>query len=360
MRGLTDRYGRPVKVWYVYPQWHRVSFTLIAEKHIEHMKKYVAVEPIDELAFPHIMPSSRPVVFLHPFFYPMSRYGKMIQRKLHLYHGIIGVDVADSDHISNLAVSMTNYAKAMVVPSSFARKSYVRSGVTVPVYVVPHGLDREWYEKPSLAPKYFSDLLRLKERRGYKLLLFFLWHSSYRKGYDIVLEIYKQLLKERKDVKLVFKTGSADGPEARQMRALGAIHIYGWLTEEQKMALYDACDMYILATRGGGFEMNGLEAIARGLPTIAARGGAWDDYLPDWLLVDSRPTLYVLKDNPIHDGRGVEMLIKRAVDKIHDILENLDDYKARVREHVQKIKNIFTWEYAARRLVEVARWVVES
>lgn len=357
--GLIDAYGRPVRVWYVYPRWHRVSFTIVAEKHIEYMRKYVPVEPIDELAFPHIMPGSRPVVLLHPFFYPMTKYGKMIQRKLHLYRAIIGVDVADSDHITNLAVSMTNYANAMVVPSTFAMKAYTRSGVTVPVYVVPHGLDDDWYTKPSMAEKYFSDLLAFKRKRGYKYILFYLWHSSYRKGFNLVVEIYKRLLKERRDVKLVFKTRTADGREAMIMRSLGAIHIYGWLTEEQKMALYDACDLYILATRGGGFEMNGLEAIARGLPTIAARGGSWEDYLPDWLLVVSRPAPYVFKDNPIHDGRGVEMIVEKAVDKIHDILENLDDYKARVREHVKRIRGTFTWENVTRRLVGVVRRVVE-
>ena len=344
---------RPRFVYYIYPMWHRVSFTLIAEKHIEQLRKYYRVERVDELAFPHIMPMSRPVVIIHPYFYAMSRASRFIARKIHLYRSIIGVDVADSDHISNLAVSMTDYANAMIVPSSFSRQAYVRSGVRCPVYVVPHGLDMEWYEKPGIAEKYFQDLLSLKEKRGYKYLLYFLWHSPERKGFDIVLEIYKRLVRERRDVKLIFKTRTSDGKEAKLMRSLGAIHVYGWLTEEQKMALYDTADIYILATRGGGFEMNGLEAIARGLPTIAARGGSWEDYLPDFLLVDSRPTPYVLKDNPIHDGKGVEMIVEKAVDKIHDILDNLDDYKARVREHVDRIKHIYNWENVGRMLADI-------
>lgn len=347
-------------IFYVYPMWHRVSFTLIAEKHIEKLKKRYKVERIDELAFPHIMPMSRPIVFLHPFFFIMSKSSRFISRKLHLYKAIIGVDVADSDHISSLAVSMTDYANAMIVPSSFSRKAYVRSGVKVPVYVVPHGLDWEWYEKPSIAEKYFQDLLLIKDRRKYKYILYFLWHSDYRKGADLVIEIYKRLIKERKDVKLVLKTKTADGRVAQVLRTLGAIHVYGWLTEEQKMALYDACDIYILATRGGGFEMNGLEALARGLPVIAAKGGSWEDYLPDWLLVESRSTPYVLKDNPIHDGKGVEMIIDKAIDKIHDILENLDDYKARVRDHINKIKHIYNWDNVGKLLSEVIERIEHS
>jgi len=350
----TRLLGNP-RIWYVYPMWHIVSFTLIAEKHIAQLRKYFLVEKVDELAFPHIMPMSKPIVFIHPFFFIVGKYGRILSRKLHLYRYIIGVDVADSDHISELAVSMTDYANAMIVPSTFAMRAYIRSGVRTPVYVVPHGLDKEWYEKPNTAQKYFDDLIRLKQRRGAKLLLFFLWHSSYRKGFDIVYNLYRRLRRERKDVLLVFKTKTANGKEAQMMRSIGAIHIYGWLTEEQKMALYDACDIYILASRGGGFEMNGLEALARGLPVIAARGGSWEDYLPDYLLVDSRPTPYVLENNPIHDGKGVEMIIEKAVDKIHDILENMDEYKARINTHREKIKKIFNWETIGKKLASIVR-----
>lgn len=347
-------------VWYVYPMWHRVSFTLIAEKHVEQLRRWYRVERVDELAFPHIMPVTKPVALLHPYFFIMMRSARFVSRKLHLYRAIIGVDVADSDHITSLAVSMTDYANAMIVPSSFSRQAYVRSGVRVPVHVVPHALDMEWYDRPNIASQYFQDLVKLKERRGYKYLLYFLWHSDFRKGADLVIEIYKRLIKERRDVRLILKTATANGRVATILRSLGAIHVHGWLTEEQKMALYDTADIYILASRGGGFEMNGLEAIARGLPTIAARGGSWEDYLPDFLLVDSRPTPYVLKDNPIHDGKGVEMIVENAIDKLHDILENMDDYRARVREHVNRIRHIYNWDSVGAQLAKIVANIMDS
>lgn len=341
-------------IWYVYPQWHKVSFTLIAEKHIQYLKNYVRIERIDELAFPHIYPHSKPLVLLHPTFYPLSKYGSTLERKLPYYRGIIGFDVADSTRISNLAVSMTHYTTAMIVPSSFCKKAYIESGVRVPVYVVHHGLDLEWYETPKLNPKNFRDLHDLKKSRNLKFLLFFCIHSEYRKGADLVIDFYTKLKRERNDVVLVLKCLTPDGVIQPVIKKLGGIVVAGWLSEKQKMELYDLADIYLLFSRGGGFEHNGLEALGRAVPVIAPKGGSWEDYMPEWLLVDSHPCPYVLKDNPIHVGKGVEIDVDKAVDLACEILDNTDEYKAKVEEFRDRfLKERFTWEKIAKQILNI-------
>jgi len=344
-------------LWYVYPMWHRVSFTLIAEQHVRRLRKWFRLTEIDELVFPSLTPYSRPLVILHPFFFIMMRLSRNLWHILPRVSGFIGIDVADSDRISNVAVSMTDYALAMIVPSEFARRSYVVSGVKVPVYVVPHGVDKRWFTEPPRRPTTFFELARLKER-GYKLLLYFLWHSPFRKGFDLVVEAYKALKRERKDVVLVVKTMGGNGYEAQLARRLGGVVVGGWLTDAQKMELYDLSDVYLLFSRGGGFELNGLEAVARGIPVVAAKGGAWEDYLPPWSLVESRRCDVVLHNNAIHVGGGVEIIVEKAVDRIHDILENLDEYKARMREHAKKISNVYNWDAVAEKLRNVINEVM--
>jgi len=350
----------PSPLWYVYPMWHRVSFSVIAQKHIQQLKKKIRVHEVDELAFPHITPHCKPIVFIHPLFFTMIRASKFIARKLHLYGALVGIDVADSDHISGLAVSITNYTRAVIVPSTYAKKVYEKSGVTVPIHVVPHGVDKEWYTRqPRIT--YFRDIHEFKKKHGLKYILFFLWHSDWRKGSDLVYEFYKRLKKERKDVTIIFKTQTADGEWVKKFRSLGCIHVYGWLTEEQKIELYDLADIYPLFSRGGGFELNGLEALSRGVIVLAADKGSWVDYMPEWGLVDSRPCPYVLKDNPLHDGRGYEVIIEKAVDKAHHILDNLDDYKARVKEHIsKKLIHVFNWETVGKQLLNIYMNIRES
>ncbi|RLG87301.1 MAG: hypothetical protein DRO18_03390 [Thermoprotei archaeon] len=76
--------------------------------------------------------------------------------------------------------------------------------------------------------------------------------------------------------------------------------------------------------------------------------------MPDWGLVDSRKSDVVLAGNPIHTGRGVEMIVEKAVDKTLEIFDNWDDYKARVREHVDTyVKNKLTWEIIGKQLAEI-------
>jgi len=342
-------------IWYVYPMWHKVSFSLIAEKHVEQLRKYFRVYTIDELVFPNIYPATRPLVIVQPFFWPMVRASKRLERLLARIRGIIGVDVADSDRISNLAVSMTHYAECMIVPSTWARDAYIRSGCKIPVHVVPHGLDPQYFG-PRTRVQSFKEIADLKRRKGYKYMLFFCWHSEYRKGLDLVLEFYERVRRERKDLVLIAKFMTGSGQPHKMIRHLGGIIVAGWLSEEQKIELYDICDIYLLFSRGGGFELNGLEAIAREEVVLAANRGPWTEYLPDFCLVECKEAPYVLKNNDIHCGKGVEILVDRAVDRICEIADDLEEYKARVREYVEKrIKNRFTWEIVGRRLADIVR-----
>jgi glycosyltransferase involved in cell wall biosynthesis len=354
--------AKPNYVWYVYPELKHVSFSSIGDWHYQLLKKHFKVEPIDELAFPTIAPIGYPLVLLQPYFYVMGKVGKKVARKIDKYRGIIGVDVADSDRLSKYGVELTEYAKALIVPSNFSRNAYINSGVKTDVHVLPHGVTNEWIETPPQPPKLFTHLAKLKQEKGCKLLLSYQTHSPIRKGLDVLLCLYKLLLKERNDVLLAVKTASGVGYFPETIERVGGVlehHMDGkviikWLNENEKMELYDLCDLYILASRGGAFEVPALEALTRNLPVIGARGGSWDDYLPDWALVPSKKSGQVLPDNPYHIGCGVEMLLDKAVDRACEILDNLEEYRAKVREYVTHvIKPNFTWDKIGERLKSI-------
>jgi hypothetical protein len=87
-----------------------------------------------------------------------------------------------------------------------------------------------------------------------------------------------------------------------------------------------------------------LLALARGEPTIGAKGGAWEDYLPEWALIQSHRSGQVLLNNPIHNGYGVEIEVDKAVNALHEILNNLYEYKTRVKNYVDTcVKAKLTW-----------------
>lgn len=371
-----------MRLLYVYPQHHTVSFTLIARKHVEYLRRLglAEIQELDELAFPGFRPQVKYMAVLHPHIYIWHRvlawYDSRLSERLKdrmpgylerlrsSYDGIVAVDVCDSDRMSVYAVELLNQADKVVVPSNYCVEVYRSSGVKVPVYRVPHGVDPEWYSTPNVwdgAPARtlnpaLLEVYLYKLRRGKRLLLFWLWHSSARKGWPEVKEVYGRLVRERKDVVLLLKTVHPNMPEFQEVMHLGAIQVYGWLDEFEKMALYDLADITLMFSRGGGFEVNCLESLARGVPCVASYWGSWKDYLPPFLGVRVGERVKVFEGNAIHIGYGYRVDVESALDKIHDILDNYEDYKARVGEwRVNVLSREYRWDRVALKLADSAR-----
>jgi glycosyltransferase involved in cell wall biosynthesis len=365
---------------YCYPLHHIVSFTIIGRKHVEYIRKLslAKVYEIDEQVFPLFNPSIKYDVVLHPHIYiwhrVMQKYYRAVNENVrdrvqqyidyfkNQFNQIIAVDVCDSDRMSDYAVELLNYADKVIVPSNFCVEVYRSSGVRKPVYRVPHGVDGEWFLTPSIwetSPvrkinPVLIDLYLYKVRRRKRFLLFWLWHSDARKGWPEVKELYSKLSKERNDTVLVLKTMTPNSPAFQEVMHMGAVQVYGWLNDYEKMALYDLTDITLVFSRGGGFELSALESLARGVPCVASYWGSWKDYLPPFLGVKTGDKVKVFEGNAIHVGYGYRIHVEDALNKIHNILENYDDYRARVDEWRQKVLfSEYRWDLIAKKLVDI-------
>jgi len=69
------------------------------------------------------------------------------------------------------------------------------------------------------------------------------------------------------------------------------------------------------------------------LPLKAGHGK--NIFLPELkdLLVNSCDFPTVLPGNPIHIGKGVQMCTNKAIDKILEVIDKLDEYKAKIEEN---------------------------
>jgi len=363
-------------ILYAYPQWHTVSFTLIARKHIEYLRKIggTTVYEIDELMVPSFTPVIRYSLILHPAFYSMFRiletrkdiWGRFredyYQWWRSFYDQLIGLDVCDSDAYTELAVSIANRFDKFVVPSRFCVDVARRSGIKARVYRLPHGVDPEWYTTPNvwespIRQKISTSLVNLylyKMRRNVKFILFFLIHSGERKGWNEVYEVYTRLARERRDVVLVLKTVFPNIPEYQQVMQYGALQVYEWLDDYEKMALFDMTDVTLMFSRGGGFEMVALESLARGVPVLACEYGSWTEYVPPFLWVKKGRRVQPLPNNAFHGGYGYAVDVEDALNKLHVVLDNLDEYRAKVQEWREKVlSKEYRWDIIAQRLVEI-------
>ena len=138
------------------------------------------------------------------------------------------------------------------------------------------------------------------------------------KGYDLVLRALPAVLTQCPDTRYVLVGQGDDLPRVRALaRDLGvgdAVIFAGRVSDEELPAWYDACDLFVMPSRGEGFGLVYVEALACGKPVIAGdRDGASD------ALLDGRLGRMVDPDDPERLAEAVlEFLTGRAPAELTD------------------------------------------
>lgn len=184
----------------------------------------------------------------------------------------IGWTMMEVDCINMAWVEACNAMDEIWVPTLWQSRFFVRSGVKVPVYVVPLGLDPRMFA-PDLYPA------RWEGPDCFRFLAVGWWQL--RKRWDILMRAFADEFRGDDDVHLVLKIHSTEPDHAilaalagtLEGRELSNVHLvnasYPWW---QLASLYRACDAFVLPTGGEGFGYPFLEALACGLPVIATDG----------------------------------------------------------------------------------------
>jgi glycosyltransferase involved in cell wall biosynthesis len=265
-----------------------------------------------------------------------------------------GLDVADSSRISNLAVNLVNRIDLMLVPSNFSKDAYINSGVTTPVEVLPHGISDDFLKDDRVDIDNINtkniNILGLKRAKKYGniLILYFLVHSEYRKGADIVAEVMRRIQKKYPNILLVVKSGQ---DTKRIFNNVNHIGITGWLDDKELKILYDCCDICISPSRGGGFELNALEAISRGIPTLVTNGGCFTDLINYFIPVSlNDKVIQPLPGNTVHIGYGYEVDINDLEEKIIDTISRLEYWENRFKNNSREIREKYSWRNVSKML----------
>jgi len=123
------------------------------------------------------------------------------------------------------------------------------------------------------------------------------------------------------------------------------VQIRTWLDEEDLVALYDSCDVLLCPSRGGAFELNVYEALARGLPVITVAFGGLMDYCSfhDVYLLKGSSTVKVYT-NPLslHNGYGVSADVNAFVKTLNYVLDNVEECKEVQRKKAKMFRR--SWD----------------
>ena len=108
----------------------------------------------------------------------------------------------ETDSIPPDWVGRLNLMDEVWVPTHFNAETFANAGVTVPIHVVPGGVDATLF-RPALRP------LRIPGTRGTVFLSIFEW--AFRKGWDVLLSAWAEAFGPEDDVSLVLRTTPVAG-----------------------------------------------------------------------------------------------------------------------------------------------------
>ncbi len=165
------------------------------------------------------------------------------------------------------------------VPASFNVDTFRHSGVRVPIRVMPFGVDIDYFN---------PDITGFRPSTRFTFLSVFEWGE--RKAPDLLLRAYVDEFKDSEDVLLLLSVFNRDptidveteiaklelppGPPV-------VVMVNPRFPDHQMGALYRSADCFVLPTRGEGWGMPVLEAMACGLPAIATAWSGPADFLTE-------------------------------------------------------------------------------
>ncbi len=207
-------------------------------------------------------------------------------------------------------------------PSTFARSAFLRSGIPADkVQVIPNGVRTDIFTP-------FGKQAELPTKKRFKFL--YIGGTTFRKGIDLLLQAYAQAFTSADDVTLIIKGMGGDTfyknshvpmdeliAEFRKTPNAPEIwYMDSMVPDEQVADLLRACDVFVCPSRGEGFNMPTLEAMACGKPVIVTEGMAMDDFVDEevgWLLPSEQVPLDSIKEQLVGEAY---LLVPRVEDII--------------------------------------------
>ncbi len=180
----------------------------------------------------------------------------------------IGFTMLEVDRLPPTWVQQANQMHAVWTPTAWGAEVFQASGVTRPIHVVPLGVDSDTFT-PALGPR---------TQLGDVTIFLAVFEWGIRKGWDLLLDAYAAAFRRDDPVLLLLKVDCRE-PAANPLREMlarlqsptapiGLIYNQT-LTATQLRELYHLSDCFVLPTRGEGWGMPILEAMACGIPAIA-------------------------------------------------------------------------------------------
>ncbi len=178
----------------------------------------------------------------------------------------IAYSMFESSRISEAQVKRLNlYFDLVAVPDPFLIEVYQKSGVTIPIFVLPLGRN-------------FTDFLNspLKKGKNHPFVFGSFGYGIHRKNHVTLIRAFAKAFQGRKDVVLAIHCRNLDPnvrwqiqKEIAKTEGVEILFTEGYLNQDAFVDFMRSIDCYVSPSKGEGFSIQPREAMAMGIPTIA-------------------------------------------------------------------------------------------
>jgi FkbM family methyltransferase len=241
------------------------------------------------------------------------------------------------------------------VPTEWQRQCTIEQGIPAnKVRVVPEGVDVNTYK-----PK--NRLVSKPVDRLFRFILVGRW--EYRKATREIIQTFANTFSEDQNVELLinvdnqFATDGLNSTEER-LEKFGISHkgikILHHLSKEEYVETLKSADVFISCARGEGWNLPLIEAMSCGIPSLYSDWGAQLEFasgrgIP--VKIKGEVPAAVENEeswNPNTPGNFAEPDFKDLSEKMLDVFQNYTVHKRKALDDSDEIREIFTWENAAK------------
>lgn len=266
----------------------------------------------------------------------------------------IGYTMLETTGIPDEWVRQANMMDEVWVPSNFNVKTFRDSGVTVPIYVMPLGVDTNFFNE---------NIHSQKKHNKYTFLSIFEWGE--RKAPEVLLKAYFDAFTKDDDVLLICKIFNNDGSidvksEIDKMNlpedGPEVLILYNQIIEDYQMPiLYRSADCFVLPTRGEGWGMPILEAMACGIPALATRWSSQVDFMTEEnsYFIETDGLVDAVAKCPYYEGfQWANPSLSDLSRKMRYIFEHQEEAKLKGKQAAQDVKDKWSWEKVSENMLK--------
>lgn len=283
---------------------------------------------------------------------------------------LISYTVWETDLLHPMWASSLEPVEEIWVPSQWNIDAFRNSGVTKPMFKIPHGIDVNTFD--SVDPDLFN-IPGIKENDTFTFYSILQWNA--RKNPEGLLRAYFNAFKSEHNVKLLLKAYIGGGSPSEEANAIknmvqnlkkdmGPLNfpkvslVTDFLSSEQMKAFHIFGDCYVALPHGEGWGLTSFEAGLAGNPVIATGAGGSTEYMTlenSFMIRASESYVSGMSSfNPWYLGN--QKWFDPDLIEASNAMKFVFDHREAANEKAKKLKdrivNNFSWDDVAKKMIE--------